>query len=96
MVDYIRGDIPKKDREVLKRELERKADEVRQMVKTSGWKYLKEFMGKTIENYKVDLQTMAMGAESVEDLKKISDRAITIYVYQSLLDRTNEYMKQGE
>jgi hypothetical protein len=96
MVDnYNRGEVHKKDMETLKKELTRKSDEIRRMVKTPGWKYLRDFLTNSIDINKSRLQELSRKA-SVDNLNEISDTAITIDVYQSLLDRTDEFIKMGE
>ena len=93
---YNRGDVIRMDSQRLKKELNLRASEIREIVKMPGWKYLKEFLINTINIKKDELQNLSLNAESIDDLKKISDIAITIDVYQSILDKTDEFIKIGE
>jgi len=99
MVDYNqynREDILISDRERIKKDLKDRAEDIKQMISTPGWIHLKNFLEQIIEERKNNLEVLAITAQNTDDLKKLSDMAITIRAYKFLLNITDEFMKSGE
>ena len=96
MVDYNREDILISDRSRIKKDLQSRAEDIRRMISTPGWKHLKNFLEQIIEERKNNLEVLAITAQNTDDLKKLSDMAITIRAYKFLLNITDEFMKSGE
>ncbi|HUV85236.1 MAG TPA: hypothetical protein VMV86_05955 [Methanosarcinales archaeon] len=96
MVTYNREDILISDRSRVKKDLQIRAEDIRQMIGTPGWKHLKNFLEQIIEERKNNLEVLAITAQNTDDLKKLSDMAITIRAYKFLLNITDEFMKSGE
>ena len=97
MVTYNREDMLISDRERIKKDLKDRAEDIKQMISTPGWIHLTKFLKQLIEARKKDLEFLAITAQNIDDLKKLSDMAITIKAYEFLIEiLPNEFMKSGE
>ena len=96
-MDYKRGDITVKDKEKIKKDLKDRAEDIRRMIHTPGWIQLTEFIKQLIEARRKDLEFLSITAQTTDDLKKLSDMAITIKAYEFFIEvLPDEFIKSGE
>ena len=97
MVDYKREDIIKSDRERIKKDLKDRSEDIKQMISSPGWIHLTKFIKQLIEARRKDLEFLSITAQNVNDLKKLSDMAITIKAYEFFIEvLPDEFIKSGE
>jgi len=97
MVDYKRGDMIGNDKDKVRKDLKNRAEDIKQMISSPGWMHLAKFIKQLIEARRKDLEFLSITAQNIDDLKKLSDMAITIKAYEFFIEvLPDEFIKSGE